>query len=432
LNGSRWSALPVVALLITACGGGSANAPQPAKRTSASVVKPKLRAAKPPNDTEQLNKLLLVRASALQSGEADTYSGTATGVQVAKDTRIIARAKLLPINSVRMLARGVEVNKDRATMRVDMVYSFKGIDTEYVKTSRMTAQRTGKGWRIAADKPAAGALAPWEYATYRPFTSRHFVALAPKGVKVGPLMRDLEKGHAKMQRGLPGVKPPDRTLVIVARTGTDTKALTRNYNTLSAIIAVNESDLQFEGPAEKVSNVSGERVFVLWRSYRHGTAKQRQMVIAHELTHAALIWRTGGRVPAWLVEGMAMYVSGDKRYGEAGAILSGAVLRDRSKQGSAERALSLARLAKPRSLDRMNAVEVSFAYSYASAAAFTIARKHGGVKALLRLYSAFNSPKLHGPPGRNLCDRALHRTLHISLSQLEGEAKSFARANSVI
>src|SRR4051794_6294751 len=133
LNGSRWSALPVVALLITACGGGSASVSQPAKRTSASVSKPKATATKPPNDTEQLNKLLILRSSALQSGEADTYSGTATGAEAAKDKRIIARAKLLPLNSVRMLARATEVNKDRATMRVVMVYSFKGIETEYVK-----------------------------------------------------------------------------------------------------------------------------------------------------------------------------------------------------------------------------------------------------------------------------------------------------------
>src|SRR4051794_11969402 len=189
LNGSRWSTFPVVALLITACGGGSAStSPQPAKRTSASVSKPKLKATKPPGDNAQLNKLLIVRASALQSGEADTYAGTATGAQVRKDTRIIGRAKLLPINSVRLLARGVEVNNDRAKLRVDMVYSFKGIETEYVKTSLMTALRTDKGWKIAADKPSAGALTPWEYATYKARRSRHFVALTPKGLKVGSLM----------------------------------------------------------------------------------------------------------------------------------------------------------------------------------------------------------------------------------------------------
>jgi hypothetical protein len=396
------------------------------------VSKPKPNATKPPGDSEQLNKLLIVRASALQSGEADTYTGTATGAQVHKDARIISRAKLLPLNSVRMLARGVEVNKDRATLRVDMVYSFKGIETEYVKTSRMTALRGDDGWKIAADKPSAGALAPWEYATYKARRSRHFVALTPKGLKVGALMKDLEAGRAKMQRTLRAVKAPDRLLVIVARTGTDTKALTRNIHTLSAVIAVAEANQRFAGPSGKVSNVSGQRVFVLWRSYGHGNTKERRMVVAHELTHAALAWRTGARVPAWLVEGIAMYVSGDKRGGEAGAILSGAQLRDSSKQGSAKHALSLGRLAKPNSMDHMNAVGVAFAYSYSSAAAYTVAQKHGGIKALLRLYSTFNSAKLHGRPGRKLSDRAVHKALHISLSQLESETKAYAMSISVI
>src|SRR4051794_2015878 len=316
---NRWSAPLVAALVITACGGGSASTTQPAKRTSATAsTKPKPVATKPPNDSEQLNKLLIVRGSALQSGDAQGFAGTATGAQVAKDTRAIGRTKGLPLGSVRMLARGTEVNGDQATMRVDLIYTFDGIHTEYVKTSRMSAQKTKDGWRIADDRPSNGALAPWEYTTYKAHTSKHFLALTPGTLKPGTLMKDLEKGRDKMKRGLPGVKAPEKTLVIVARTGTDTKALTKNLHTLSAIIAVEESQVRVEGPARQVSNVSGSRVFVLWRSYRHGSAKQRQMVIAHELTHAALVWKTGGRVPAWLVEGIAMYVSGDKRGGEAG------------------------------------------------------------------------------------------------------------------
>jgi hypothetical protein len=231
-----------------------------------------------------------------------------------------------------------------------------------------------------------------------------------------------------MQRTLRGIKAPDRLLVIVARTGTDTKALTRNIHTLSAVIAVAEANQRFAGPSGKVSNVSGQRVFVLWRSYGHGNTKERRMVVAHELTHAALAWRTGARVPAWLVEGIAMYVSGDKRGGEAGAILSGAQLRDSSKQGSAKHALSLGRLAKPNSMDHMNAVGVAFAYSYSSAAAFAIAEKHGR-KGLLRLLSAYNSEKLKGR-GSKLTDRAVRRALHTSLSSLKRDVDNYASSHS--
>ena len=91
-----------------------------------------------------------------------------------------------------------------------------------------------------------------------------------------------------------------------------------------------------------------------------------------------------------------MYVSGDDRSGDAGALISGrGVLKDPSKQGAAKKAMSLARLSKPRALDNMSPVSLSFAYSYSSAAAYAIAEKHGR-KGLLRLLSAYNSEKLKG------------------------------------
>ena len=69
----------------------------------------------------------------------------------------------------------------------------------------MTAQKTPEGWRVSNDRPSAGALAPWEYKTYKARTSTHFLALAPKSMKVGGLMTDLEKGlrpdEARAARG---------------------------------------------------------------------------------------------------------------------------------------------------------------------------------------------------------------------------------------
>ena len=244
-------------------------------------------------------------------------------------------------------------------------------------------------------------------------------------------MTDLEKGRAKMKNSLPGIKPPDRILVIVARTSTDTKALTQDIRTIKALTAVAEAKVYLRGPARKVDAVRAQRVFVLWRSYGNRSVKERRMVIAHELTHAALVKRSGGRVPPWLSEGIAMYASGDKRSGDAGAILSGAQLKDQSKQTATENVLSLTRLAKPTALDRMSTIPLSFAYSYASAAAYAIAAKHGGAKALLRLYSGFNSEKIKGKPGRKLTDRVMRKTLHTSLSSVENDVKSYARSNSV-
>ena len=149
-------------------------------------------------------------------------------------------------------------------------------------------------------------------------------------------------------------------------------------------------------------------MFVLWRSYGNRSAKERRQVIAHELTHAALAKRTGGRVPLWLSEGIAMYASGDKRAGDAGALLSGGAAPG-PVQAEVGREGALARRAwpSPTRSTACRAVPLTFAYSYSSAAAYAIANKHGGAKALLRLYSAFNSAKIKGKPGRKLTDKRL-------------------------
>ncbi len=426
--GSRWAALAVSALLITACGSGSAHTTPAAQKTE-STTKPKPTPTRAPGDTEQLTKLVSERAKALELGDPESYSATATGSQVAKDKRAAAAAKELPISSVTMTTEGTEITGDRARLKVYMSYSFEGIETEYYKASRMDAVKTPDGWKVQRDLPAAGAYAPWEYRRYKARTSEHFLALAPANMKVGSLMTDLEKGRARMKRGLPGVKAPAKLLVIVTRNSTDTKALTKDYRTLRSLVAVAEAQVAIDGPAKKVSAVSGQRVFILWRSYGKSSTDQRRITVAHELVHAALVKRSGGRVPVWLSEGIAMYASGDKQAGDAGALLSGAQLRDTSKQEAAVNALSLTKLAKPTSLDRMSSIPLAFAYAYASAAAYAIADKYGP-KALLRLYSAFNSQKYKGPAGRKLSDKVVRGTLKTSLSSLEEDVDAYARARS--
>ena len=125
-----------------------------------------------------------------------------------------------------------------------------------------------------------------------------------------------------------------------------------------------------------------------------------------------------------------MYVSGDERAGDAGALISGrGVLRDSSKQGAAKSALSLTRLSNPRALQRMSPVQLSFAYSYSSAAAYAIANKQGR-KALLKVLSAYNSEKLRGKGGRKLTDKVLRKTLKMSLGEFESEVKAYASSHS--
>jgi len=124
-----------------------------------------------------------------------------------------------------------------------------------------------------------------------------------------------------------------------------------------------------------------------------------------------------------------MYASGDQRAANAGALLAGARLKLAAEQTAAERELSLARLARANAMSRLEPIPLAVAYSYASAAAFAIAARHGR-SALLRLYDAFNDERIRGHAGPRLDDRVTRRVLHESLRSVQADAEAFARAHA--
>ena len=428
---TRWTALAAVAVAFAACGDNGGDSPSPTSKKAASKTKPKATPTPPPNDTAQLAKLLTVRARALDARQRRrACCNTSTGRRPSATSGALWRRGRCPISTIELAAEATEVSGKRATLRVNMSYTFEGIETTYYKTSRMSAEKTPEGWRISNDRPSAGTLAPWEFTRYKARESKHFLALAPSNVRVGKLMTDLEKGRTKMRRGLPGVKPPDKVLVIVARDGRDINALTKDRKTRRSLVAVAESQYATTGSAQRITRVWGERVFVMWKSYRAGSTADRRQVVAHELVHAALAHRTSARTPPWLYEGIALYASGDNR--------SPRRRRDHQRprraaqleaeQARAKAAMSLAKLSRPRALEQMSSVGISFAYAYSSSTAYTIAQKHGR-KALLRLLTAYNSEKNKGS-GRKLADRVVRRTLKKSLKTLESEVDAYASSNS--
>lgn len=413
------------AALLAGCGGHS----RPAA-AAAATPKAEAKASRPPSDTDQLHALLNARAAATRAGDATALERTSTGRQRRRDGRAAAAAGPLQLSHLAMTPQTTQVDGRRAVLHVETIYSFSGVRSLFVKHSRVTARRTAQGWRVTRER-AVGVMAPWELGRYTVRRSRHFLALSPHGLHVGSLMSDLEHGRTEERHGLPSARPPGRMLVLVTRGSSDARALTRDVRALGSLTAMAESEVTFRGPARRVSVLSGQRIVVFWRAYGGRSTQERRMVIAHELTHAALARRTTGRTPAWLVEGIAMYASGDERAGDAGALLAGARLRVASQQSAADRVLSLARLARPRAMNRLSTIPLAVAYSFSSAAAYAIAAKYGR-DGLLRLYKAFNDESIHGRAGARLDNRVTRHVLHESLRSVQADAEAFARAHATV
>ena len=156
-------------------------------------------------------------------------------------------------------------------------------------------------------------------------------------------------------------------------------------------------------------------------------------VVTHELTHAGLAGVTSGRTPAWLLEGMALYVSDDRRAGEAADAAdatSAALPRPgASSPADASQRRSAHGLSRPDAIARLHGDPQAAAYAYASAAAFYIAGRFGR-KRYLELYDAFNDEDLTGRAGTELTDRAVRRTLGVSLDRLDRDLTRWIRTQS--
>jgi hypothetical protein len=240
--------------------------------------------------------------------------------------------------------------------------------------------------------------APWEVDAFAERRTEHFVVLAPPSVPVAELLPALESGYARMGELLSRRVLRRRYLVVVAGDAAQARALTTEIRGVDTLAAIADAMVREEGRARRVTSVGSLRLLVVWPRFAALDAEGRLRVVTHELTHAALAGSTSGRTPSWLTEGVALYVSGDRR------TLLGPV--------------DLRALSEPGAITRLSGAAQAGAYAASSAAAFAIADRFGR-RRLLGLYDAFNDERLAGKPGPRLANRALRRELGISLRDLE-------------
>jgi hypothetical protein len=372
---------PAALAVVAGCGGGDP-APRPTATSGTPAERPQ------PSDEQQIEELFDTRAAALEAGDRRAY--VATGGR----REHIRRARRLRLRDVTLDAADITVSSDRARLRVRSSYGIAGVRWSFDGEHRARVARTSDGWRVAQTGRGRG-RPPWEVDDFRERRSQHFVVLAPPEVPADELVLALEDGYATMRELLTSGRLRRRYLVVVAAGPEQARALTLDIRGLDTLAALSDASVIQSGLAERTKRVLSLRLLVVWPPFSQLDAEGRRRVVTHELTHAALTGSTSGRTPAWLTEGVALYVSGDRR--------------------PAPPDPDLAALAGPGSIARLTGDAQANAYSASSAAAFAIADRFG-TERLLDLYDAFNDPKLRGP---RIVDHALRRELGISLAELE-------------
>ncbi|HEX5620803.1 MAG TPA: hypothetical protein VFX51_20445 [Solirubrobacteraceae bacterium] len=378
--------------VLAGCGGGGGGSPTPGASGPPARATPE-----PPSDEQLVEDVLTDRADALQDGDRRAFLMTATRARRRADRAAIAAAAALPLRDVDLDAGSIDVTGRRARAQVMVRYGIDGVRGTFQSTRRVGFVKAGGRWRVASVRGERG-RPPWEVGRFAVRRSPHFVVLAPADAAAGDLLTVLESGYAAMRERLQLGKLRRRYLVIAAADPGQARALTSQIRGLASLAAISDATINERGPARAVSNVVALRLLVVYSAFAGLGAEGQRRTIAHELTHAALAGQTSGRTPSWLVEGVAMYVSGDRRVAPPGE--------------------DLGPLSRPAAIAKLTGDAQARAYAASSAAAFTIVDRFGAQK-LLDLYDAFNDPDLRGAAGRRLTDRALQRELGIGLADLE-------------
>jgi hypothetical protein len=416
----RLAALAVLVAGLAGCSGGGDGDDNSPGGTSARGTS----APEKPSDEAQLTALLERRARALQAGSPRRYAATATGAQRARDRTAARNAAGLPLRRVGLEPRSIDLDGRRAVLNVRARYAIAGIRGHFESDRTLRARRTSRGWRIASST-SRRSHQPWEIARYTAARTPHFTILAPAALGIDGLETALEGGYERMRDVLVSGVLRRRYLVVVPQSAADARRMTTGIRGVASLAAISDSAVREEGPADRVVQVASQRLLVLWPAFAPLDADGRARVITHELTHAALAGRTSGRTPGWLQEGIALYVSGDRRVGAAARFVAGDAGR------VSRRALTLTGLSAPGAIGRLGGEGQSAAYAYSSAASFYIAERFGR-KRFLRLYGAFNDPKLAEPDGPELTAAAVERTLGIGLLELERDLRRWIVTRAVV
>jgi hypothetical protein len=404
----------LAAVLLAGCGDS-----QP---TPTNGLQPPVEGRPAPEARAEIGRLLTRRADALEASDAGAYASTSTGAQRAADRTALRNRRGLPLRDLDYDITSADVGKQRAVLRGTQSYAIPGGGT-FSAQRRIVAVREDGGWRVAREGSARDRF-PWEVEPYAESRAEHFTILAPVGIDLGVLATQLEQARDALGARLTKPELRPRHLVVVARDPESAQRLTAFIRGTGSLAAITDAKVRDAGPAKQVREVVSLRLLVVQSNFAQLAPEEQLQVLTHELTHAALTRVTSGRTPAWLNEGIALYLSGDRRVRESAELIAGA-------DGAARRALTLTALSGPDAIARLAGDEQTAAYAYASAAAHYVADRFGE-RRLLRLYQAFNDPQITGDGGPETVDAATRATLRRPLGVLERDLRRWIVTRAVV
>ena len=410
LWGALGAALALAAVVVVAALSGGGPSDKPAARAKHA----------PPSDADLISALLRRRASAWERHDARGLAATTEPGRLRRtDRRALRNMSEVRLAGVRYLTGSLTLSGRRAAIETVESYRLAGVPGSLFGVRRVYRARRGRdGWRLAAERRGRERQ-PWELAPVREVSTEHVLLLTPRALGADGIPAVFERAYRTVAGRLP-VRPGPRYVVVVARDRRAARRLTPRISGLDSLVAIADADVRQAPGSERPLAVISQRLVLIWPGYRAQNAAGRERVLEHELTHLVTARITSGLTPSWLAEGLALYVSGDRRVAQAARLLDITVAGGAygPAADAAHRVLSLTALSAPDALARLAGPAQGAAYAYASSAAFYIAARYGRAR-LLRLYRVFDADDLPGAAGPEITDSAVQRVLGLTLVDLE-------------
>ncbi len=263
--------------------------------------------AAPPDRAQQEVRAVLARwSAALLARDRARYT--------AEDGRAGAREGFdrlsgVPLASWEYAVSSVRVSGGRAYAAAELRYRIAGYDTVPATAAReVELVRHGDRWRVAADRPAAGARPQlWDQGPVSVSRGRYGLVLAVRSAAVRPelpaaLAAAADEAVPAVSAAWPGTWPR-KVLLVVPASVDDMAALLGSPASAYAGMAAVTTGRVGGGPGP------ADRVTVNAQAYGELGALGRRVVLTHETVHVATRSATPAGTPLWLSEGFADWVA---------------------------------------------------------------------------------------------------------------------------
>lgn len=387
--------------------------------------------------TDAITVLLAKQAAAALAGDAAAFAQTLAPALQPEQATILTQLANMPLASYTLQLAPTatpDAGDTITSVPVELRYTLRGVnDNPFQYAFRYDFARSGDIWQVTKIAPVDNPPFWWNGDLVQRETAHFFVFARPESQADLPaLEQEVEQAYATLQaKGLP-LEP--RYVAYFAASQEDFAALTGRT---SRYLGVALSRYEFLGDT---ISTSSRAFFINGASFRANVGgfgpSERQTTVTHELVHLALAAHTRPFTPPWLVEGMAVYLSGD----------TGGEPRQRLVNNGQLDTLSLAELTRAGALGEhdLTGERAAYEYTFAGETIAFLVDRFGEPKVLnfYRSYAAIpassvtaNMPRGDAAPidaafanlSASLTEAAVPQFFGITIAALDAEVKAWLK-----